>query len=42
MNYLKTDILKKEFKNFVDKILPAVQNVGHVKHILANGIKFIC
>ena len=28
MNYLKTDILKKDFRNFVNKILPAVSECG--------------
>ena len=28
MNYLKTDIWKKEFKNFTEKILPKVLECG--------------
>ena len=28
MNYFKTDILKKEFQNFVDNILPDVLECG--------------
>ena len=28
MNYFKTDILKKEFKHFANKILPAVSECG--------------
>ena len=28
MNFFKTDILKKKFRNFVDRILPAISECG--------------
>ena len=39
MNYFKTDISKREFRNFVDEQL---QNLGCVKNIQADTIKLIC
>ena len=41
MNYLKTDILKKDFRNFVNKILPAVSECGSCEKYSCKWQKFI-
>ena len=38
MNYFKTDILKKEFQNFTEKVLPKFWNVVCVKNNRVSGI----